>query len=456
MSALLDFNITEPFPDFDDTFFQLEQSNLDNSLLNSGIDNTMDLFTNLGPIIEADQSAFGVPEKTFDAFNDNAIDTNAEFSLDEFSADPLNSDKPDSFNYAEPSLGGMWDPMTLDAPDASTDLLAPGLEDFDQLDLPAVDPTFPQCNDDSLFLNEGEFDFINPNLGNFSHASPTALPAPHSPTIEPMASNDEDDISRYAHFSVPIDTLPDLSDGDDESDGPVTLACGITLNRMPRVQNPVPVLEEVGWHPGQPLPILPSTTFSYPASCAPMTPSRQVARAGSISIAPMAPKRGSKFIDAEYERLTLQHNRQKAAKQKSVRDLNRTTKDAVKAVQRQAAKRYSAITGRSVTRLPRQRQTITARGGDKVKATVTPAMSAHTNGARKAKGKRQYVEEDSESDLTDFQGESDDSSAGEASSGDESEDEPYKDFGFVGGDRKHAMKPSQDVRRSKRLCHSRK
>ena len=457
----MDFNTTEPFPDFDNTVFEFESSNLDNALLNQELD-PMDLFTNLGPGMEADQGAIGVSHETlevpnengFDALNETAFDANSQLPIDEFNMDPLNFDDLDKFNFAEPPAMGSWDPMTLDAPDATTDLCAPGLEVFDQLNFPGVDPTSSQADDNSLFLNEGETDFSDPNFGNFRHASPTALPAPHSP-IEPRASVEEDDRSRYAHFSVPIDTLPEPSDSGDEADSPVTLPCGITLNRLPRVLNRFPVLEEVGWHPGQPLPILSSTSFSYPAPCAPMTPPRQTARPGCIPATPMAPKRDSEFIDAEYERLTQQHNRQKAAKQKSVRDLNRTTRDAVKAVQRQAAKRYSAITGRPVTRLPRQRQTITARGGDKVKATISPAAPIRTNGSRKAKWKRQYVEEDSESDLTEFQGESDDTSAGDASSGDESEDEPYKDFGFAGGNRKHAMKPSQDVRRSKRLCRSR-
>ena len=456
---------SEPFPDFSNTYFELAVG--DSATPNVTGTDPFEMFTTLGPDSPGIQATAGAVEhnatKAPGANRGIWEARNANFYSDhtqELAMSPLDFTMSDSFNV------DIDDVPFSEALDLSG-LDAPGLEVFDQLMFPETGPFLAQIDGEYSFSStERNIDFSDPSLalGDFPHAVPTALTAAlddiegvpekgPEPTPQTAFGQEDDDRNRYAHFSVPIDTLPEESDVD-EPDHPVKLSCGITLNKIPKVSNPFPCLDEVGWHPGQPYPIL-SSTASHASNQ--ITPLRQTARSGMLPPTPLAPKRDSKSINAEYERLTSEHDRKMAAKLKSVQDLSRTTKDAVKAVQRQAVKRYSAITGKAFKRLPRERKAIPARGGGSVSATVNAALptpSARKTGGRKAKGKWQCSNDsDSDSEVTEFAGESDDTSAGEGgSSGEESDGEPPRDFGSMKSNRKRAMHSGPDLRRSKRVC----
>ena len=484
MSTHFNPHATEPFPEFDPNHWgsiMAETSpDFDASLFNQqlsgmdmGITSEEDLFKTFTTFDDSAGPGTSVVQPTESrSFNCDATrannqiaDTDINFGTD-FTSPYFISNNSDSSNHVaqpEADLGdfdfnfdwtytdrmqhNIYNPVIDAAPEGPAPLFCPGLEIFDQLNYTApaqYDAAFSSMDDN------GGFDFSNPpEIGNFSHASPTALPAPHSPNADrseagsttPKASEQTLDQGKYAHFSVPIDTDPDdLSDGESVAsatieceDGPIYLKGG-----LPKVINKFPVWEEIGWHPGQPLPTLDPNSFY----CPPRTSARQTATSGVRAPTRTAPNGKCSRLDEEYDRMVAEFNENRASESEKVAKLNRTTKNAHKALHRQAAKQYTALTGK-VYRPSKQ----TARKPAENRSTVEPTRR---NVARKARAKaQQLVDESSDSELSELESVPSESELSEHSELDDDSDEDA--YSPVADSRKRTTPQREGTRHSKRV-----
>ena len=455
-----------------DESFGVNSSPLDNSLLNTPAPDLMEdmsgemdnsfLCTDSGSIFPSllpESQANMASEVDFQAA---ATDFSFDFDTNMSYPEPMMNN---GWNSLDPGLGAsiddaLIDPLLLIRQGSSslpvrqdnnevTGFAAP-LQDSSSLLIPE------RCNEMT--------DIPYQDFDNFLYADTVAFAAPYSHPVEDIVSESISPQAsaqplstvrgKYAHFSVPIDTPQDFST---PSGSPIFLRrSGVKLHRA-QVQNPLPCLDEVGWHPGQQPPPL---QFVYP----PLTPPGQTSAADLIPSTPSALYRSrpvaqmvSNSVDDEYFRLVEQHETNKARKSKQVSEINRTMKKAMQNVVRAGAQQYSSITGKAVTPLPRKRTAVrTADGAVSLKTDhPAPLTTTRRGGARKAKTQRRkckYVEVPSDSDeVTDYEGE-DSSSAGESDAEREEEDDDDDDEGLqkLPGNRKRSAERGVGLRRSKR------